>query len=95
MAQKIIKTINDNKNITDSVDNSLNIDKNEILRLMKIVNPSSGDMGSIFELYKKYINPRAMNYTISGCQTCGNNIANYWRQLGQWYNSNKDMFKQK
>jgi len=63
-------------------------DRNEIIRLHRIVSPTGGDMDSIYRLYKKYVDPTARQYNTNGCQTCGNSIVNYWRKLCEWWRYN-------
>ncbi len=67
-------------------------DKQEILRLHRVISPNSGDMSSIYNLYKKYVDPTARPYSTNGCQTCGNSIVNYWRGLVAWYRDNQNKF---
>ena len=66
------------------------LDTNEILRLAKIVSPTPTDITSIYNLYCKYVKPNAPFPSINGrCSSCGNSIVKYWRELIQWYNTNK------
>jgi hypothetical protein len=81
------------KEIKEEVDNQTEIDKQEILRLHKIISPTSGDMNSIYELYKKYVDTTARAYNTNGCNTCGNSIVNYWRGLLNWFNVNRNIFE--
>jgi len=67
-------------------------DKQEILRIHRIISPTGGDMQSIYNLYKKYVDPTARPYSTNGCQTCGNSIVNYWRGLTAWYRDNQNKF---
>ena len=73
--------------------NDLQNDGLEILRLCRIVSQTGSDMESIFNLYKKYIDGNARQYNTNGCQTCGNSIVVYWRELCLFYNNNKNMFE--
>lgn len=66
------------------------IDRNEIERLAKIVNPTSSDITSIYNMYCKYVSPGAPFPSVNGrCSSCGNSIVKYWRKLLEWYNVNK------
>ena len=66
------------------------LDRNEINRLAKVVNPTSFDITSIYNLYCKYVKPGAPFPSTNGrCSSCGNSIVKYWRQLLEWYNINK------
>ena len=71
-------------------DNQLKIDNDEILRLLRIISPTGTDMTSIFSLYQKYVDTSVRNYNASGCSSCGNSIVRYWRDLGAWYETNKN-----
>lgn len=64
-------------------------DEVEILRLAKVVSPSSNDISSIYELYKKYVQADAQPPQISRCSSCGNSVVKMWRELITWYNKNK------
>ncbi len=64
-------------------------DNTEFLRIAKIVRPTNADIDSIYQLYKRYVDPTARQPTLSGCSTCGNSIVSYWRKLMEWYNVNK------
>jgi hypothetical protein len=65
------------------------LDKNEINRLAKVVNPTSGDIVSIYNLYCKYVKPGApMPSTNGRCSSCGNSIVKYWRELINFGNQN-------
>lgn len=66
------------------------IDKENILRLFKIVSPTQADMELIFKLYKKYVEPNAINPRYGGCNSCGNSIVTYWKKLSVWYMNNSD-----
>lgn len=69
------------------------LDKNEILRLAKIVSPTPTDITSIYNLYCKYVKPGAPFPNINGrCSSCGNSITKYWRELINWFNNNQDKF---
>jgi hypothetical protein len=69
------------------------LDKNEILRLAKIVSPTSSDITSIYNLYCKYVKPGAPFPSTNGrCSSCGNSIVKYWRELLSWFNSNQSFF---
>jgi len=63
-------------------------DRNEIIRIHRIISPSGADMESIYQLYKKYVDPNARQYNTNGCQTCGNSIVTYWRNLCNWWRTN-------
>jgi hypothetical protein len=73
------------------VDNSKKIDREEILRLFKIVHPTSYDQNKIYEMYKKYVNLNAQPPK-ANCTGCGTSIVSYWRELCDWFNKNKDKF---
>ena len=62
------------------------LDRNEILRLAKVVSPTSGDITSIYNLYCKYVNKGAPLPSNGRCSSCGNSIVKYWRELIQWFN---------
>ena len=65
-------------------------DKVEIERLAKIVSPTSVDITSIYNLYRKYLKQDAPAPSVNGrCSSCGNSIVKYWRQLLEWYNVNR------
>jgi len=69
------------------------LDKNEILRLAKIVSPTPTDISSIYNMYCKYVKPGApMPSVNSRCASCGNTIVKYWRELIQWFNNNQSLF---
>lgn len=69
------------------------LDKNEILRLAKIVSPTSEDIVSIYNLYCKYVKQGAPFPSTNGrCSTCGNSIVKYWRELISWFNGNQNFF---
>jgi hypothetical protein len=78
--------------VEDKIDDEKLRDKEEIIRLGRIVNPSSNDMTSIYTLYKKYVNSGAQMYRAGGCNTCGNSIVTYWRKLIDWYGQNRGQF---
>lgn len=65
-------------------------DEDELVRICRIISPSVEDMDSIYNLYKKYINPNIDGYKSSGCNTCGNSIVNLWRGLSEWFNVNRN-----
>ena len=44
-------------------------------------------MDEIYELYKKYINPKALMYQVN-CK-CNTSISVYWNELLTWYHKNK------
>lgn len=58
--------------------------------ICRIVSPSDADMNLIFNMYKKYVNPGAAQYT-TGCANCNgaNSIVAYWRQLTKWFGENR------
>lgn len=65
------------------------LDRNEINRLAKVVNPTSVDIVSIYNLYCKYVKPGAPFPSINGrCSSCGNSIVKYWRELINFGNQN-------
>lgn len=66
------------------------LDKIELTRLSRVISPTGVDITSITNLYKKYIDKNAREPRISGCNTCGNSIVNYWRELINWYNNNRN-----
>lgn len=66
-------------------------DKKDIDRLAHIVNPSSGDISLIYELYKIYINPNAPYPLLSNCG-CDKDISSYWRAVLQFGGNNGDKF---
>lgn len=68
------------------------VDKQNIIRLHRVVSPNGNDIALIYELYKKYVNAGARPPRLGGCQTCGNSVANYWRELCKWYNANQSTF---
>ncbi|NBP57169.1 hypothetical protein EBU71_11680 [bacterium] len=65
-------------------------DKNEIIRLQSTESPNQQDMDSIFELYKRYINPEIQGYS-TGC-SCGNSITKLYQGLMGWYLMNEHQF---
>lgn len=67
-------------------------DRLEIMRLFKVVNANQTDIDSIFNLYKKYINPKVVSYTTS-CN-CRGSISYYWAELSQWFSINANLFAQ-
>jgi hypothetical protein len=82
----------DNKYENKTNRQSKGIDKTEILRLHKIISPTTDDMNSIYTLYKKYVDPKSRTFNAKVVQTCGNSIVLYWRSLCNWYNLNKESF---
>jgi len=65
---------------------------NELVRLRGVAHANQHDMDSIFNLYKKYINPALASYKVN-CQ-CSNAIHNlYWELLG-WFAGNTHTFEQ-
>lgn len=67
-------------------------DADEITRLFRVVRATQSDIDSIFNLYKKYVNPKAATYR-TNCN-CNSSIAEYWRQLLQWFSDNRSLFEQ-
>lgn len=65
-------------------------DKEEILRLFKVAVATQIDMDSIYHLYKKYINEKAVMYQIN-CK-CNSSIASYYQQLLDYYADNSHLF---
>lgn len=65
---------------------------NEIERIAKVVRPTAADMQIIWNLYQKYVDPNAPTPTMNGCTTCGNSIVIYWRNLMNWWQTNKNNF---
>ena len=65
-------------------------DRNELNRLQSTETPNQQDMDSIFELYKKYINPDVQGYT-TGC-SCGNSITKLYQGLMGWFLMNENQF---
>jgi hypothetical protein len=61
-------------------------DKDEILRLARVVYADHNDMTSIYNLYKKYINGNAPMYK-TDCN-CPTSIGSYFNQLLDWYSEN-------
>ena len=68
-------------------------DQEEIMRLYKVANASSGDMNSIYTLLKKYVRPNAAPYILN-CN-CNQSISAYYQVLLEWYSSNKELFDKK
>jgi hypothetical protein len=66
-------------------------DKNEILRLFRVAVATQMDMDSIYHLYKKYINEKAVMYQIN-CK-CNSSIANYYQQILDYYSDNAELFE--
>jgi hypothetical protein len=65
------------------------LDRNEMNRLAKVVNPTPEDITSIYNLYCKYVRPGAPFPSTNGrCSSCGNSIAKYWRELINYNNTN-------
>jgi len=65
-------------------------DHDEILRLAKVAVASQKDMDSIYHLYKRYINIKAVQYQ-TNCN-CKTSIGSYYQQLLDWFSSNRDNF---
>jgi len=65
-------------------------DKEEILRLFRIATASQMDMDSIYHLYKKYINPKAVMYQIN-CK-CNSSISSYYQGVLDFYADNAEKF---
>lgn len=66
------------------------VDKNEILRLARVVSPTPEDIASIYDLYCKYVEPGAPYPNTNGrCSSCGNSLVKYWRGLIEWFNNNQ------
>lgn len=65
-------------------------DGQEILRLFRVAVASQQDMDSIYHLYKKYINPKAVMYQIN-CK-CHTSIASYYQGVLDFYSDNADKF---
>lgn len=66
------------------------VDRDEMLRLFKVVNASVNDMNSIYNLYKKYIDAKAAMYR-TDCR-CHASIGYYYEQLRNWYSNNAGLF---
>lgn len=66
-------------------------DKNEILRLFRVAVATQTDMDSIYHLYKKYINEKAVMYQIN-CK-CNSSIAAYYQTLLEYYSDNAELFE--
>lgn len=66
-------------------------DKNEIIRLFRVAVATQTDMDSIYHLYKKYINEKAVMYQIN-CK-CHTSIANYYQTLLEYYSNNAELFE--
>jgi hypothetical protein len=64
------------------------LDKIELTRLLRIISPTGADMDSIETLYKRYIDANARPARRGGCNTCGNSIVVYWRNLTTWFQKN-------
>jgi hypothetical protein len=67
-----------------------NRDASEILRLAKVAVAVQSDMDSIYELYKKYIKPKAIMYRLN-CN-CSTSLSRYYQTLLEWYSSNGSLF---
>lgn len=65
-------------------------DKNEILRLQSIEEPTKNDMDLTFLLAKKYVRPELVSYT-TGC-SCSNSITKLYQSLMDWYSVNEGLF---
>lgn len=63
------------------------LDRQELVRLCKVISPSGSDVESIYNLYKKYVDSGARPPKVGGCNTCGNSIVSYWRNLITWFNN--------
>jgi predicted component of type VI protein secretion system len=59
----------------------------ELERILKLVRMDRQDMDSIFNLYKKFINPKLKVYNV-GCK-CQNNITKLQEKLINFYLSNR------
>jgi len=66
-------------------------DRNEILRLFRVAVATQEDMDSIYHLYQKYINEKAIMYQIN-CK-CHTSIANYYQTLLDYYSDNVEKFE--
>lgn len=66
-------------------------DADEITRLFKVARAGQSDIDSIFNLYKKYVNPKVITYR-TNCN-CSSSIAEYWRQLLDWFSNNRSLFE--
>ena len=65
-------------------------DRDEILRLYKVVTATREDMDSIYRLFKKYIRPNAAPYR-TDCN-CGTSISKYYQLLLEFYAANSQKF---
>jgi hypothetical protein len=65
-------------------------DKNDILRLQSIEEPTKADMDLTFLLTKKYVRPELVSYT-TGC-SCSNSITKLYQSLMEWYSVNESLF---
>jgi hypothetical protein len=66
-------------------------DKNEIMRLFKIVNASQSDIDSIHSLYKKYIKSNARPPSTS-CN-CKGSVSHYWGEIKDFWSKNGHLFE--
>jgi hypothetical protein len=66
-------------------------DRTEMLRLFKTAVATQIDMDSIYHLYKKYINPKAVMYQIN-CK-CKTSISSYYQTLLEFYSENQNKFE--
>lgn len=65
-------------------------DRDEILRLYKVVTATHEDMESIYHLFKKYIIPNAPMYR-TDCN-CSTSISKYYQRLLEYYSENSNKF---
>lgn len=66
-------------------------DRMTIEALKKVTHPTKDQMDTIYELYKKYINPVQPMYR-TNCNCAGNIVGLYWRLL-EWFDANTAKFE--
>lgn len=79
---KVVEEIKIEKPIADGI---------ELQRLARVVTPTQNDLNSIYSLYKKYINSKAV-YS-SSCNSCRGGIKLMWSELIEFYGKNKNIFE--
>ena len=63
----------------------------ELQRLARVVTATQNDINSIYTLYKKYMNSKAV-YS-SSCNSCRGGIKLMWSELIEFYSKNKSIFE--
>lgn len=60
--------------------------------LRKGCKAGASDRQTIFDLYKKYIDPLHLHYQDSSCSSCASSILNIWNKLKEFMDRNGNLF---